>query len=128
MRGQAPLPDKGGDSSSIAGERSFSTEEKEREDEHEREEEREQEAIDYSYDDEWEKREEAEGARFQKIKTGQSLRHMASRDYEASPFDLDRVNTRESFKGSKPASRASSPSRSIKSKRSTKSLKSNSQR
>ncbi|KAK5120585.1 MFS siderochrome iron transporter 1 [Meristemomyces frigidus] len=77
-----------------------------------RREEEEQEAIDYSYEPE---NEEAEG-RFQRIRTNQSRPAGAQRrsSYEGNPFDLDRVNTRESFKrsgsraGSGRLSRASS--------------------
>ncbi|KAK0253454.1 MFS siderochrome iron transporter 1 [Friedmanniomyces endolithicus] len=69
-------------------------EEKDKEMEREREEE-EQEAIDYSYEDE----RVPEGSRFEKIKTNQPRPVLAKRatSYEGNPFDLDRVNTRESF-------------------------------
>lgn len=74
------------------------SEEKEKEhEERERQEEREeQEAFDYSYEDE----NQPEGSRFQRIKTNQSRPAGAKRraSYEANPFDLDHVNTRESFK------------------------------
>lgn len=61
----------------------------------ERREEEEQEAIDYSYEAE----PNVAGGRFEKIKTNTSRPAGAKRaaSYDASPFDLDRVNTRESF-------------------------------
>ncbi|KAL9051422.1 MAG: hypothetical protein Q9162_006029 [Coniocarpon cinnabarinum] len=106
----------------------------------EKEDEREQEAYDYSYDDDWEKRQSAADGRFQKIKTGQSttsLQQTKSHEYEASPFDLDRTNTKESFSRgasrnasrnasrmvSRTASRTASPTRSVKSKKSNRSLR-----
>ncbi|EMD01230.1 hypothetical protein BAUCODRAFT_202494 [Baudoinia panamericana UAMH 10762] len=66
--------------------------EREKEKQEEREEE-EQEAIDYSYEEE----RLPEGGRFQQIKTGQRRPSLAKRhtSYEGNPFDLDRVNTRE---------------------------------
>ncbi|KAK4547377.1 MFS siderochrome iron transporter 1 [Oleoguttula mirabilis] len=86
-------------------------EEKQHEKELRREEE-EQEAIDYSYEPE----NEEDGGRFQKIRTNQTRPAGARRrsSYEGNPFDLDRVNTRESFRrsgsraGSVGLSRASS--------------------
>ncbi|KIW06665.1 uncharacterized protein PV09_02371 [Verruconis gallopava] len=39
-----------------------------------------------------------DGARFERIKTAQDTERVAQLSYEASPFDIDRVNTRESFK------------------------------
>ncbi|TKA80314.1 hypothetical protein B0A55_02199 [Friedmanniomyces simplex] len=70
-------------------------EEREKDMEREREEE-EREAIDYSYEEE----QLPEGGRFEKIKTNQSRPVLAKRatSYEGNPFDLDRVNTRESFR------------------------------
>jgi hypothetical protein len=69
--------------------------EKEKEHEEEREE-AEQEAIDYSY------AEENQEPRFERIRTNRSRQSRpslaATRSYDWSPFDLDRVNTRESFK------------------------------
>ena len=70
---------------------------KDREKEHEEErEEHEQEAIDYSYED------ESEQPRFERIRTTQSQQSRASlartKSYEGNPFDLDRMNTRESFR------------------------------
>ncbi|KAK3704264.1 hypothetical protein LTR37_013938 [Vermiconidia calcicola] len=72
---------------------------KDREKEHEEErEEQEQEAIDYSYED------ESEQPRFERIRTTQSQQSRPSlamartKSYEANPFDLDRINTRESFR------------------------------
>ncbi|KAK5132922.1 MFS siderochrome iron transporter 1 [Meristemomyces frigidus] len=63
-----------------------------------RREEEEQEAIDYSYAHE----EGIVGGRFEQIKTNQTRPANLSRrsSYEGNPFDLDRVNTRESFKRS----------------------------
>ena len=132
MRGQVPMPDKEEESSSTDDSQSAKALEKpssaDREREHE--EEREQEAFDYSYDDDWERRQSAgevgpgERPRFERIKTGQSLYHAKSRDYEPSPFELDRVNTTESFKRSNGNSRATSPARSLKNKKSNKSMKS----
>ncbi|KAK5741322.1 MFS siderochrome iron transporter 1 [Elasticomyces elasticus] len=73
-------------------------EEKEKGAEREREEE-EQEAIDYSYEEEH----DPAGGRFEKIKTNQPRPVLAKRatSYDANPFDLDRVNTRESFRSEK---------------------------
>ncbi|KAK6407813.1 hypothetical protein LTR81_017697 [Elasticomyces elasticus] len=73
-------------------------EEKEKDAEREREEE-EQEAIDYSYEEEH----DPAGGRFEKIKTNQPRPVLAKRatSYDANPFDLDRVNTRESFRSEK---------------------------
>ncbi|GAB7361118.1 hypothetical protein MBLNU230_g1153t1 [Neophaeotheca triangularis] len=69
--------------------------EKERQEEAEEE----QEAIDYSYEDE----NPQQPGRFEQIKTTQSRNQNSNnlkrtQSYEANPFDLDRVNTRESFK------------------------------
>ena len=60
-------------------------------------EEEEQEAIDYSYEDE---QDVTRHSGFAPIKPPQSRPAGAKRmqSYEANPFDLDRVNTRESFK------------------------------
>lgn len=70
--------------------------------EREEEEEEEQDVADYSYED------EEQLPRFQKIRTGggKSLKRVQSsqsmnQTYELSPFDLDRVNTKESFKSSR---------------------------
>ncbi|KAK0934373.1 MFS siderochrome iron transporter 1 [Friedmanniomyces endolithicus] len=73
-------------------------EEKDKEMDREREEE-EQEAIDYSYEEE----NLPAGGRFEKIKTNQPRPVLAKRgtSYEGNPFDLDRVNTRESFSSEK---------------------------
>jgi MFS family permease len=61
----------------------------------EREAEREAEAIDYSYEDP-----PVSGGRFEKIKTNRSNRlRRTNTDYDANPYDIDRVNTRESFSG-----------------------------
>ena len=72
---------------------------KEREEEREEEE---QEAIDYSYEA------QPAGGRFETIKTGQRRPSLAKErtSYEGNPFDLDRVNTRESFKGERKMSTA----------------------
>lgn len=73
------------------------TVDKEKEHEEEREE-QEQEAIDYSYEP------ENEQPRLQPIKTTRSKRsrpslsQMRTKSYESNPFDLDRTNTRESFR------------------------------
>lgn len=89
---------------------------KEKENEEEREE-QEQEAFDYSYGD------ENDQSTFKRIRTNQSTRSRPSmsgrgRSYDGNPFDLDRINTRESFKYearsnklSREASRASRSSR-----------------
>merc|ERR1712072_108500 len=75
---------------------------KERQEEREEEE---QEAIDYSYEDQT-----AEGGRFQRIRTQQSNTGRPSlqkkQSYDQSPFDLDRVNTRESFANERRGSNA----------------------
>lgn len=72
--------------------------------EHEHEEEMEQEAMDYSYDDE---AHQPENSRFKSIRTqpapgllrtNTNLSTVSSR-YDPSPFDIDRVNTRQSFSG-----------------------------
>lgn len=77
-----------------AGTTSEDAADKAKENEEEREE-AEQEAIDYSY------AEEGEQSTFQRIRTNQSRqsRPLATRtrSYEGNPFDLDRVNTRDSF-------------------------------
>lgn len=77
--------------------------------EHEEErEEQEQEAIDYSYED------AAEQPGFARIRTNQSRPSISGRrkSYENNPFDLDRVNTRESFKyESRGSTKASNRSR-----------------
>jgi MFS family permease len=72
--------------------------EKEKEREQRREEqeaEREAEAIDYSYEDP-----EERGGRFERIKTNRSQLGLkrTNTEYGDNPFDIDRVNTRESFK------------------------------
>ncbi|KAH0267824.1 MFS general substrate transporter, partial [Aureobasidium melanogenum] len=76
----------------------------------EEEEKEEQEAFDYSYEDE--SHGDAETPKFEEIKTGKEKqaqdggRLSRTSTYEHSPYDIDRVNTRDSF--SKPRSRASS--------------------
>jgi len=92
------------DESVSAGDETQEEKEKEREEE-------EQEAIDYSYD----APRPDEQPRFEEIKTNQPRPQGARRrtSYDGNPFDLDRVNTRESFKGerrgsTKGLSRASS--------------------
>lgn len=92
------------------------------EEEEEQEAEEEQDAIDYSYED------ESQLPRFEKIKSnaggpsGQSSTRPAllPQDYEDSPFDLDRVNTRESFRSTR-TRRDATPQR-IQTKKSSKSL------
>jgi hypothetical protein len=71
----------------------------------------EQEAFDYSYEEE--SHGDAETPKFEEIKTGNDRQGLGSgarlsrtSTYEHSPYDIDRVNTRESF--TKPRSRASS--------------------
>ena len=67
---------------------------KEKEHQEEREE-MEQEAIDYSYEP------ESEQPQFERIRTNQSRPSSAkirTKTYEGNPFDLDRTNTRESFR------------------------------
>ncbi|KAF2094808.1 MFS general substrate transporter [Rhizodiscina lignyota] len=66
------------------------------------EENEEQDAADFSYED------ESHLPRFEKIRSGTSangpgapMLAMPGSEYEANPFDLDRVNTRESFKSQK---------------------------
>lgn len=66
----------------------------------------EQEAVDYSYETEGGE----EGERFQKIRPGgglarsqtaSSFRSIGGTRYESNPYDIDRVNTRESFSASR---------------------------
>lgn len=70
----------------------------------------EQEAFDYSYEDE--SHGDAETPKFEEIKTGNDNQGLGggrlsrTSTYEHNPYDIDRVNTRDSF--SKPRSRASS--------------------
>jgi hypothetical protein len=71
----------------------------------------EQEAFDYSYEEE--SHGDAETPKFEEIKTGNDRQGLGggarlsrTSTYEHSPYDIDRVNTRESF--TKPRSRASS--------------------
>ena len=81
---------------------------------------------------------EPESAHFERIRTGASLSPVRSNSghYEANPYDIDRVNTKDSFPqgsmassrvnsraGSRSASRVGSPSRSLRSKQSGKSLR-----
>ncbi|THY29399.1 synaptic vesicle transporter [Aureobasidium pullulans] len=74
------------------------------------EEKEEQEAFDYSYESE--SHGDAETPKFEDIKTGNDSQGLGgarlsrTSTYEHSPYDIDRVNTRESF--TKPRSRASS--------------------
>jgi hypothetical protein len=74
------------------------------------EEKEEQEAFDYSYESE--SHGDAETPKFEEIKTGNDSQGLGgarlsrTSTYEHSPYDIDRVNTRESF--TKPRSRASS--------------------
>jgi len=82
-----------GDESETATGTTETQEEKEKEREEE-----EQEAIDYSY--EAEQQQPQQQPQFEEIKTNQPRPQGARRgtSYDANPFDLDRVNTRESFK------------------------------
>jgi hypothetical protein len=80
--------------------------EKEEREEKERErQEEEQEAIDYIFEDE----NQPEGGRFERIKSNQSWPAVLGRKrgYEGNPFDLDRVNTRESFRSERSSSTGS---------------------
>lgn len=86
---------------------------KEKEHQEEREE-AEQEAIDYSYGP------ESEQPQLEQIQTTQSrssrpgrpsLAMIRTKSYEANPFDMDRVNTRESFRWEARAARARALSR-----------------
>ncbi|OCL07044.1 benomyl/methotrexate resistance protein [Glonium stellatum] len=88
LRGQIPPSDEGSD----------------REDEADIEKEQyaEQEAADYSFEEENE-------PRFEKIKTGHSARSHMVQEFLDNPYDIDRVNTRESFGSNH--SRHSSPNR-----------------
>jgi len=78
----------------------------------EREAEAEAEAIDYSWED-------PDRPRFERIRTH---RESISHNYDENPYDIDRVNTRESFK--RTASRASSRERALRKTTSRKSAKS----
>jgi len=80
----------------------------------EREAEEEVEAIDYSFEDP-----NAPMPRFERIKTATERR---GSEYDGNPYDIDRVNTRESFARSRSNSRPSSlkqtkSGRSVRSKR-----------
>ena len=57
----------------------------------EKEEDAEQEAADYSFEKENE-------PQFEKIKTGHSTRSHMVQEFPDNPYDIDRVNTRESFR------------------------------
>lgn len=88
--------------------------------EEEEEQNMEQDVADYSYED------ESELPRFQKIKTGGTARPVMGRSrqsYESNPFDLDRVNTRESFRSSRSKERRDSLKK-VKSSRSRASSRS----
>lgn len=95
---QKQMEDDSTSDSSSNNQESEAEKEKEHEHAHEeaetRREEEEQEAIDYSYGV------ESSQPRFEKIKTTQSRPQGVRRgtSYDGNPFDLDRVNTRESFK------------------------------
>ncbi|KAF2768013.1 major facilitator superfamily transporter [Teratosphaeria nubilosa] len=88
----------------VHGEKTEAEKEHERERRQEREEEEEQEAFDYSYEQE----NEPGSGRFQRIRTNQSRPQGAERktSYEHNPYDLDRINTRESFKGERKCTQA----------------------
>ena len=60
----------------------------------EKEEDAEQEAADYSFEEENE-------PRFEKIKTGHSNRSRMVQEFPDNPYDIDRVNTRESFRSNR---------------------------
>ena len=108
-------------------------------DSEEQEEEREQEALDYSYEDEKPpkedigkgieemqdvRKEEEEDLSFEEIKPVQSRkggRPNELKRYESNPYDIDRVNTKESFARSRASSRASKGLKGAKSKQSLRS-------
>jgi hypothetical protein len=79
----------------------------------ERRESEEQEAIDYSFQD------ETRGEGFAPIRPTQSRPEGTARktSYEGNPFDLDRVNTRESFKNTGVGRRSRASSRASKTSR-----------
>lgn len=93
---------------------------KEKEHQEEREEE-EQEAIDYSYGP------EDEQPQFRRIRTNQSAKTRPSlaavrpKSYEGNPFDLDRINTRESFRWEQRSDRGSLSRTPSKASRKTRS-------
>ncbi|KAF2238192.1 putative MFS multidrug transporter [Viridothelium virens] len=105
----------------------------------EQEEEKEQEALDYSYEDEnipaegsekdIEKAQpsssgEEDRSKFERIKTGGSAKRGRTNEltrYESNPYDIDRVNTKESFARSRASSRASRGVRAVISKQSLRS-------
>jgi hypothetical protein len=60
----------------------------------EKEEDAEQETADYSFEEENE-------PRFEKIKTGHSTRSRMVQEFPDNPYDIDRVNTRESFRSNR---------------------------
>ncbi|KAK4560392.1 MFS siderochrome iron transporter 1 [Recurvomyces mirabilis] len=88
--------------------------EKEKEGQEEREDE-EQEAIDYSYEPE---RTAQMGSTFETIKTKQRRPSgpAHTRSYDYSPFDLDRINTRESFRNERGSLSRTSSRRSTRSR------------
>lgn len=67
----------------------------------ESEEEKEQDIADYSYEDEG----RLPRFNFEEIRPAATASARASTIYEGNPFDLDRVNTKESFKSGKNKSR-----------------------
>ena len=79
-------------------------------------EEEEQQAVDYSYEA------ESEQPRFEEIRTipGRPAVTVRTKSYDANPFDLDRINTRESFKWEARSDRTRSRTGSMSSKRSRK--------
>lgn len=93
LRGQIPPSDEGSDHEDEA--------------DIEKEEDTEQEAADYSFENENE-------PRFGKIKTGRSTRSRMVQEFPDNPYDIDRVNTRESFRSNQTRSRSLSRVRSRK--------------
>jgi hypothetical protein len=79
----------------------------------------EQEALDYSYED------ETRGEGFAPIRPTQSRPEALTRvkSYDANPFDLDRVNTRDSFKNSGGGKLSRSNSRASKASKVSKASK-----
>lgn len=85
----------------------------------EREAEEEREAIDYSFEEPDLEHGGSAPPRFEKIKTATE----GPRDYEYNPYDIDRVNTRESFGRTRSRSVTGSSLRKTKSGKSGKSFR-----